>query len=342
MKKIVYFDSYKTVFQNDSGGVQMRIKKMVEHNHSSDPFEIKLFNQWNDKLSNCDVLHIFKVNIDSYNLALMAKKLGKRVVVSSVVPIDNGFKIRAALMLNKCFKVLNTYAIYRNILNLSDAIVAQTSLEKAFIVKNYRIAKKKVHVIPNGVDERLINHNGFRSENRDLVLCVGRFDSNKNQLSLIKALKDTNIPLCFVGGPDNNEKEYYEKCLEESKGAENIKFLGWISHDDDRLIELYKQTKVAVLLSKKEIFGNSIIEGAASGANILYTNSLSMDEWGFDNIHAVSVDPKDIASIRREVLKLYSLNTSDSLIKKAKEVFDWDVIMHKYYDLYLGGEDANA
>ena len=67
-----------------------------------------------------------------------------------------------------------------------------------------------------------------------------------------------------------------------------------------------------------------------------------MDEWGFDNIHAVSVDPKDIASIRREVLKLYSLNTSDSLIKKAKEVFDWDVIMHKYYDLYLGGEDANA
>ena len=77
MKKIVYFDSYKTVFQNDSGGVQMRIKKMVEHNHSSDPFEIKLFNQWNDKLSNCDVLHIFKVNIDSYNLALMAKKLGK-------------------------------------------------------------------------------------------------------------------------------------------------------------------------------------------------------------------------------------------------------------------------
>jgi len=60
----VLIETYNSAFQNPAGGISIRINNFIRNYRkyfSSD--YIKLFDKWNDKLKDFDLLHIFKVNI---------------------------------------------------------------------------------------------------------------------------------------------------------------------------------------------------------------------------------------------------------------------------------------
>lgn len=330
----IYVDSYKIVMQNSSGGIPMRINKMKLISSSRNDINFHLFNQWTDKIVDCDILHIFKVSIDSYNLALMAKKNNKKIVLSSVIPIDKSMNIKLANFVYKFFPVLNTYTIYKKMLLIADVVIAQTSKEKKHIVRNYNISPNKIIVIPNGVEESILCREFDEKQVRDIVLCVGRFDENKNQMSLIKALKDTNIPLYFVGGPSLDFDIYYERCLKQARQNKNIHFIGWLEHNSEELMNLFNRSKVVALVSYKEIFGNSIIEGAASGANLVITNVLPVEDWQFDKDHYALIKAKSIKSIRKAVIEMYNCELSNQTKEVVKKKFDWNNVFNEYAKIY--------
>ena len=195
----VLLDSYNNVMQHEGGGVQMRIQKILKYFSEMPSVEAKLFNKWEDKLQDYDVLHEFKCTIEPYSLFDFAKENGIKIVLSSVIAQEKAQRIRSALLLNKMIPFNNSYSFIKRNLDRADAIIPQTKKEAAFINKYYRVPIEKMHVIPNGVNEAILETYDPR-ESKDIVLCVGRFDHNKNQLSLIRAALNTNYEVHFVGG----------------------------------------------------------------------------------------------------------------------------------------------
>lgn len=310
----------------------MRISKLLHHLSFIPTANAKLFDKWNDKIRDYDILHEFKDTIEPYALFAFAKKEGLKIVMSSVIPQERSLSIRTALALNKIIPFSNTYSLLKRNLCMADAIVAQTCKEANFITKYYGILRNKIHVIPNGVNETILNNYSENSP-RDIVLCVGRFDYNKNQLALIEASKGKKFEVHFVGGPAIDAPSYYEQCKKTARGCDNIVFHGWLKNTDQEYLELYRRAKVVALVSHHEIFGNSLIEGAACGANLLATDVLPIEEWGF-NDHCVKVRANDPHSVREGLDLAYNMPVDSYLHDLAENRFSWEKIATSHMALY--------
>ena len=92
----ILIDSYSTCMQNDSGGVQIRIKKIMELLKEKNII-VDYFNKFSTKLTDYDILHIFSLNIENYTLIKYAKEIGLKVIISTVIPIKYGMKIDSIL-----------------------------------------------------------------------------------------------------------------------------------------------------------------------------------------------------------------------------------------------------
>ena len=328
----VLIDSYNNVMQHEGGGVQMRIGKILRYFSDIPNVDVKLFNKWDDKLENYDLLHEFKDTMEPFALLDYAKKQGLKIVLSSVIAQEKGMRIRMALALHKIMPFQNSYSLMKRNLNVADAIIAQTQKEAAFISKYYGIELKKIRVIPNGVNEAILEAYNPNTK-KDIVLCVGRFDHNKNQRALIEAAKGTSYEVHFVGGQAIDDASYYEECQEAAKGCSNIVFHGWLKNSSPEFLELYQRARVVALISHHEIFGNSLIEGAACGANLLSTNVLPTHEWGFGD-HCVKVNVANHNAMRQALQEVCEMPLDSALHDIAEKRFAWRNIANQHIQLY--------
>lgn len=328
----VIIDSYNNVMQHDGGGVQMRIRKFLKYFSESSAVEAKLFDKWTDKLHDYDIIHEFKATMEPYALLSFAKEEGLKIVLSSVIAQEKELRIKIALGLNKVIPFNNSYSLLQRNLNLADAVIAQTQKEALFIHRYYHIPMQKLHVIPNGVNEAILASYTPEVE-KDIVLCVGRFDHNKNQLNLIHAAKDTGYEVHFIGGKALDDPQYYNTCVNAAKGQTNIIFHGWLDNTSEEFLSLYKRARVVALVSHHEIFGNSLIEGAACGANLLATDVLPTHEWGF-NEHCVKVRVSDIDSLRQGLIKAFTIPLDSSLHDIVESRFSWQTIARQHISIY--------
>lgn len=330
----ILIDSYNECFQNDSGGVRIKIESYFRY--ISKMTDAKLFNKWTDKITDFDLLHVFKPGVQNYASISLAKRNGLPVVVSSIVPSENKHKVQIKKVIDHFISLNTPYRFIKKIFNMADAVIAETVFEKEYLEYAYNISKDKIYVIPNGVSfpEANVGENYFFEQTgipKDFVLQVGRFDENKNQLSTIKAVQGTDIHVVFIGGPDKDDTSYYDKCVENS--SDNIHFLGWVSHDDPLLQAAYMACHSFILPSHSEILGNALIEAASFGANIISTNVLPLNSWGIEDKCFV-VNPADISDIRDKLIKSQNQEKSRILSEVIKHKFDWNAIVDEHYQIY--------
>lgn len=330
----VLIDSYVLVCQNASGGVKVRIENFVKNIKSK--VSVKLFDKWSDRVTDYDLVHIFKSSSESYSMMKYAHSHGIPVVVSSVVPSTNLFAIKVCHFIGSIAPIYPDRYLNERVLVEADALCAQTEKEKRFIIKAFHIDPQKIHVIPNGISlqDTPIPENLFEELTGikgDFLLQVGRFDSNKNQLNVIRALKDTDIQVVFVGGADKEEPEYYETCVSEAN--QNMHFLGWIDHNDPLLRAAYSAAHSVILPSFKEIFGNSLMEGGACGANLIVSDVLPVEEWGLDRF-CKKIQASDTDKIRQTVLASMAEPKSDEISRYVRNTFSWDRVTDRYIEVY--------
>src|SRR5690606_5681058 len=77
--------------------------------------------------------------------------------------------------------------------------------------RDFRHAGEYV-VVPSAVDENLFFRDERITKYDNTVLCVARFEPQKNQLRLIRALDNTPYHLTLAGNIAPNHKQYYEQC----------------------------------------------------------------------------------------------------------------------------------
>lgn len=321
-------------YQSYAGGIQVRIRQIVAHLILKG-CQVDFFNPTTTKILDYDVVHFFNLVPEHYDMVRFAYSHGIKVVVSTIVPLKDGWKIR---LMNSLIRhpMMTIYNKNKSILNMSSSIIVESKKEKDFVSKNYGINKSKIHIIPNGVDDDSVKTDeifeklGFK---RDYILCVGRFDENKNQLSVIKALKDTTMDVVFIGGSASNNDSYIELCKKIAKGCDNIHFLGWVDSDSTLLQSAYYNAKVFVFPSLQETFGMVLIEAGIKGANLVISNTLPILGYQvFDN--CLTFNPKDISDIKDKTTQAFNSPLDPSLKEKILRCFSWDAVINEHIKLY--------
>ena len=271
-----------------------------------------------------DLLHFFNI-IRPADIIYHIQKSGKPYVVSTIFLDYGGYEktARSGMMrlMNKIFSedaIEYIKAIARFVKNgekivskkyyflghkksvkyvADNASILLPNSENEYrrFVKKYGGAYK-YHVIPNGIDASVANKVKDKADDyKNTVLCVARIEGRKNQLNLIRALKNTEYKVRIHGKPSPNNIGYYEQCKQEA--TSNITFSDWLTEEE--LYRMYHSAKVHILPSYFETTGLSSLEAAVMGCNIVVTEKGDTRDYFGD--HAWYCDPDDISSIKAAV-----------------------------------------
>ncbi len=165
-----------------------------------------------------------------------------------------------------------------------DTIVTDSQASKRDIIRILKLSENVIKVIYPCLPKVFLKSKsetpnsklGINSNSKNLkiasgfCLYVGDATWNKNLVNLAKAIKIANVTCVFVGkvftdadklsNPWQNELKEF---LSETRNDKRFILAGFLP--DKELINLYKQTKLNILLSRDEGFGFSFLEAASQG-----------------------------------------------------------------------------
>jgi len=163
---------------------------------------------------------------------------------------------------------------------------------------------------------------------KDFILCVGRLESRKNQLMLLKALEDSEIPVVLAGGGFTYQPDY-EDAVRKFKRKGKTLLLGRIT--PHMLASAYKAARIHALPSWYELPGIVSLEAAYYGCNIVVTDAGTARDYFGDK--AFYCESWSESSILQAVLAAYNSPLKEGL-KEVAMKNTWDSVAERVLDSY--------
>lgn len=224
----------------------------------------------------------------------------------------------------------------------SDKIVAISEQTKTDLIDFLKVDASKIEVIYQGCHKTFKKEKtlAFKQEVKEkfklpekFVLNVGAINERKNILTLIKSIKNIDVPLIVIGG-----KTAYFKVLDayikEHKFENKVRFLENVSMPE--LATIYQLASVFVYPSIFEGFGIPIIEALYSKTPVITSKGSCFSEAGGPN--SIYVDPTNVNELSNEINKvLLDKNVQKEMTEKGFEFvqqFNDNVISEKYFAVY--------
>jgi glycosyltransferase involved in cell wall biosynthesis len=228
----------------------------------------------------------------------------------------------------------------------ADKIITISEATRLDIIKYFPKAKHKIKVIHLGY-----NKDHFKSIDQEdkkifidrhdypdkYLLYIGRLETKKNIVNLIKAYKKTSRkwPLVLAGRPGNYGYDEIEKLANEPDLKQDIILLGYISQDN--YPKLMASAAGFVFPSKFEGFGLPPLEAIASGVPVTCSDIPALHEVVGDA--ALYFDPDNIEDIKNKIEIIFNdqEQRSDLIAKgleRAKQ-FSWSKVARQTLDYIL-------
>jgi glycosyltransferase involved in cell wall biosynthesis len=282
----VLFATYPMAFHTPGGGeIQLLAYKKHLPQHG---VEVSLFDPWKPRFLEHDLVHFFSCVGGSVHLCHFVKQLGLPLVVSSSLWVTEDTR-----HLYPCEEIRHQFL-------LADRVIANSLIECETLARVFDLPREKFIAVLNGVDD-LFFESVPASLFRDafnvagpFVLNVGNIEPRKNQLSLIRAMKQMpELQLVVIG--HERDPAYALACREEGGGQ--VRFLGPIEHNDPLLRSAYAACDVFCLPSTLETPGLAALEAYTVGASIAITTVGSTREY-FEHASRVQfLDPGSVPTI---------------------------------------------
>ena len=165
---------------------------------------------------------------------------------------------------------------------------------------------------------------------RDFVLCVGRLETRKNQLMLLKALEDSDLTVVLAGGGFSYQPEY-ENAVKAFKRKGRTIILGRLS--PEMLSSAYAACRIHVLPSWYELPGLVSLEAAAHGKNIVVTRTGTSADYVGEK--AFYCQPWDSDSINAAIMAAFYAPVKEGLVEMTKS-YTWENAVDKTILAYEG------
>lgn len=341
-----------------SGGVTTLLEELLSYFSKNNEVTLLLLGKneekYNEeKLKNVKIIFLNQEKLYSLKNILKIRKLVKEneIIHSHLFP-SQYITIIASLFLNK--KIITTehnswnkrrkYFIFKIIEKIiykkySKIITVSEAAKKNLI--DWIGMKEKIVAIPNGIDlEKYKIGKNIRKELWDLkesekLICmVARFSKDKDQKTLIDAIRllSDEIKCIFIGIGETLEKT--EKYVKENKLENRIKFLGY--RNDVK--NIFKSCDLSILSSNSEGFGLVAIESMCAGTIMIGSNVdglsevLKYKEFMFEKGNETELAQKiELFLYNKEKIKI-----GKEKIEKIIEEYSLEKMLEKYEYIYEG------
>jgi len=228
---------------------------------------------------------------------------------------------------------LQNLAIKRAIKKKSRIIVYSKSTASD-LKKFYRIDSDRIHFVSMGFAPSASNAelsvNLKDKIDGKYILSVGRLESKKNLVNLIKAYtmlrseKDTKEKLVLVGKPGYGYYEIKQEIDQNKKFKNDIILTGFVSDYD--LAALYSHASLFAFPSFYEGFGFPVLEAFAAGVPVVTSKTSSMPEVAGSGALFINPEkPFEIAAAMSQILNKPEL--AKKLVDAGKDQlkkYSWD------------------
>ncbi|MEI2763981.1 tetratricopeptide repeat protein [Methanothrix soehngenii] len=162
----------------------------------------------------------------------------------------------------------------------------------------------------------------------DFILCVGRIESRKNQLMLLKAMEDSELPIVLAGGGFTYQPEY-EQAVRSFRRKGKTLVVGRLT--PQLLASAYAACRVHALPSWYELPGLVSLEAASFGKNVVVTETGTTPDYFGE--YAFYAEASNWRSISNAVRAAYYSPVAPGLQAHVRG-FTWDASIEKTLAVY--------
>ncbi|MBD1165294.1 glycosyltransferase [Pelagibacterales bacterium SAG-MED10] len=236
------------------------------------------------------------------------------------------------------FRLKYRYLSYKLTIKFSDLIQVSSNMIKNDVLKNYKINRKKIFLMSEGVD--LDEFKAKNNKKKNLVFFPAYWWPHKNHKFIIKCFmklifkEKVNCKLIMCGGINFTEKQKMLKLQKKTQGR--ISHIGIVSKMS--LINLYRRSRLVISPATYESSSLPILEAIACNTPVIASNT-----------------KPNIELNKKLDITLYKLNNSNSFIRSFKEIwfnkstyrkqtffnkkalkeYSWKLISQKYFKIFL-------
>ncbi len=168
---------------------------------------------------------------------------------------------------------------------------------------NSGLFRNKISFVPHGVDTNIFKPLEKISRLSFNIGCIGNIGRNKNQLFLVKVLKELpeDVVLHLYGKEDENYRNEIDDFIEQYNLKHRVFFYGFV--DNAVIPEVLRKVDVVILASLNEGMPVTIIEALACGLPVLSSDSGGGTRYLMDSD------------------KIFSLELTEDLVTKILEIY---------------------
>lgn len=320
----VLFATYPMAFHTPGGG-EIQLLAYEKHLPLHD-VEVTLFDPWKPRFLEHDLVHFFSCVGGSVHLCHFVKQLGLPLVVSSSLWVTEETR-----HLYPCEEIRHQFS-------LADRVIANSIAECETLARVFDLPREKFVSVLNGVDDIFFDpvpeklfHSAFEIAG-PFVLNVGNIEPRKNQLALIRAMKQLpGLRLILIG--HERDPVYAAACRDE--GGDQVSFLGPIAHDNPLLRSAYAACDVFCLSSTLETPGLAGLEAYATGARLAITEVGSTREYFGQSPNVQFLNPDSVPSIAEAITRARNAAPGAVLTGQNKRHdLSWSAITRNLADTY--------
>ena len=231
----------------------------------------------------------------------------------------------------------------RILLNMADAVIADSEFLKERLVNRVRVAAEKIHVIHCGVDVESIKpseEQKTKNKKQKTILFLGRFIERKRPDLAIEIFarlhaKHPDTRLIMVGEGPMEEKLKVKS--EKLKVKDAVEFTGPLFGEEK--LKRYHQTDLFLFPSQKEGFVLVVLEAMAAGLPLLVPDALGFPEAVENGKNGYLADPDNIGDwVKKSEKILFSPVLQNSMRKYSRYLaetkFSWKTCAQKNLKIY--------
>lgn len=153
----------------------------------------------------------------------------------------------------------------------------------------------------------------------EYIVCPAAFAARKNQLGLIRAIRELDVPVVFLGNAMDTARQYLQAC--KRLATPRMLFLRHIPNDQPGYWAVLRHARCACLPSDCETPGIALLEAAVAGARPIITRHGGTAEYY--GMSAEYLDPDSMCSIRLAVERGWNRGRLSSYEQQMFERFTW-------------------
>ena len=319
--------------------------KTVLDKKGGNPFSFGLYKHI--KNGGFDIVHSHTLGRTAKIALLAARKTGVPCVLSFHGGYSDVPKSESESMLEPTRRSLGYGAAIEEIFGMrkdavaeSDGIICVGENEYERVRKLF--PRKPIALIPNGVDFEKFSatpHSDFRKEysipkDRELILCVSRIDTQKNQSALLDLLdvlvsNGRNAHLALVGFITN--ESYFNRIIEKAQFlglSDRLTVCNGLPPDSDMLVSAYKSADVFALASIHEPFGIVVLEAWAAGVPVIAANVGGLGRLVKDGESGFLFNPHDTKQTVKAYIDAvkFSGKTKSAAAEICRKNYSWEAV----------------